>query len=202
MNNRIVLRSAYLGSFALLISTLAFATQAAAQVPSDTLKVTNSFGGVIFNASLVEGQETDAIGIGFSTPAFSTVTGEETHQVLGLLDPGTSVVSDRIFVQVFPTFINPVLGPQQGVNIFLCSDSTEGVAPPASFVCPAAISFTTAETGTLQDVTSLFTILSGSGLKVEVQSDIEAVPEPSTYLLLSSALVGLAARAWRRRGRS
>jgi hypothetical protein len=203
MNCQIVLRSAQLQSFALaLLSILMLTTQVAAQgAGSDRLRITNSFGNVIFDQTLVEGQEATPIGIGFDTPAFSVVTGDDVRQVLGLLDPGTSIVSDRVFVQVFPTTQNPVLGPQQGVNIFMCSDSPEGVAPPFAFVCPTTINVTTGETGNLQNVTNSFTILNGSGLTVEVQSDIEAVPEPATLFLFSSGLVGLATQTWRRRSR-
>jgi hypothetical protein len=87
--------------------------------------------------------------------------------------------------------------PQQLISISFTSDIEQVL------ISPYPLDFTTFETGSLQDVTSFFTNLTGSGLTVLVQSDVTPVPEPSTGVLgLTAVLIAFSTVLWRRSGHS
>jgi hypothetical protein len=174
-------------------------------VASDRLVISNQggfFPGVVFDSGPVpETVETSFSNLVFdpneqittsvTVLAFSSIT-EGVVQMIGLLEPD-GTVSDQVRVGV-----NPAISGSQLVTFILNSDSSGTV-----YFLPQFIGFTP-ETGDLQDVTHFFTILNGSGLVMQVQSDLEpvAAPEPATLLLLACGIVGLAAAASRESLRS
>ncbi len=151
----------------------------------DQLVIRNATGTVLFDSGpLPEGTELTNTDITVS--AFST---DSRELRLGLLEPGTTNLSDLLEV-----LVTSPLGGNQTIRFLFFSDDETGLS--------LGPDVTTFETGSLQDVTSFFTNLTGSGLTVQVQSDVTPVPEPSTGILGLTALIGQGGALWRRSRRS
>jgi hypothetical protein len=87
-------------------------------------------------------------------------------------------------------------GPSAQLNFFSDAVGSVNISVPGDV--PSVI----AENGTFQDVTSLFSNVP-TGLTILVRSEAvdgaEPMPEPSTWLLLGTGLLGLFGYTWRRR---
>jgi hypothetical protein len=206
----IFLRSLTLG----IIGLFLFAGPVWAAPISDELQV-KFFGAVQEDHTFNESPEgpfpvsTQAHGLVVAFPVGTTPVG--STQTLALLDPGTNRVSDLLsattsFV-VFDSTQNSFIFFVQFTfqsdcvrgSLGFCIQEDNQVDPFAG----QTFDFTTVETGSLQDVTSLFTNLNNSGQTVLVMSDVEpkTVPEPSTIFLLGYGLASLGAVAWTRHRR-
>ena len=137
-----------------------------------------------------------AFGGVFSFPMGTTPTG--VTQTLALLDPGTNNVSDLLTVQTQYLAAGGLPGSNDFALVALFTFNSDSLEQNLG----GTVDFTTFETGSLQDVTSFFTLPNGS-LKIQVLSDVEprTVPEPASLLLLGVGIVGLAGVTWRRQRR-
>jgi hypothetical protein len=125
-----------------------------------------------------------------ATVTVGTQTATSTTTSVGLREPGTSLLSDRVTLQVFSLNTLPV-----GFQVAFESDAET----------PLSGTGLIDETGLPQLAlqSSLTIPIAGSiDLTVNLQSDLEnggsTVPEPSTLLLFGSSVVGMSGALWRR----
>ena len=170
---------------------------------ANAVSISLSFTDLVPGANVVVGVDAvPALPIGVpvtvsTSPALATVTvGTQTTTSLvtsvGLLEPGTALLSDLVTLRVYTE-----AGLAVGFQVAFQSDG-EGALPGIGLID---------ETGLPQiALQSSFSVLAvGSiDLTVNVQSDLDngvgdlaPVPEPSTLLLFGSSLAGLSA-VWRR----
>ena len=97
-------------------------------------------------------------------------------------------LSDRLLVVVLP----PTSRNFSQVNFTFGSDVTV-LLPPGATQVDALV-----ENGTAQDLTNLAASLGPMISSVQVASDVEAVPEPATLLLVGGPFAGLVVTAWKR----
>jgi hypothetical protein len=150
---------------------------AVAAVASDVLQV-----GTEAPADIVEGVEPGGVGVEIPiTEPGQSVTGTET---ILLDEPGTSSISDIVQAII----------SNSAEGFFLTVNLTSDGETPLTFGGPVFESIP--ETGAVQDLTDDFTDafdLNTSLPTITVMSDIDGVPEPSTWamMLVGFGLLGL-----------
>jgi hypothetical protein len=170
---------------ALFLTTLA--APAVAQSVSDSLKVgTNPI------KFLTEGSEPNLVS-SLDIADSQGITGTET---ILLTEPGTSDISDIVTASIDRLATTGIFV----LSVTLISDTetplTFGSTPFESIP----------ETGAVQDLTSDFTtafdLNTGALPTIQVRSDQDAVPEPSTWALMTLGFGVLGGAGWRSRRRS
>lgn len=81
-------------------------------------------------------------------------------------------------------------------NVFTVIDFVSDIDLPLTL--PSTPLNTVVETGALQDVGG-YTSDDGTSVRFAVQSDVETVPEPSTWLMMATGILGLLGHGWRQR---
>jgi hypothetical protein len=151
---------------------------------SDELLVTDAAGTILFDGTSGELNPENTIDFSIVVPQFT-----ESPAIISInfREPDTGRISDVLIeVLTFPS------AGHESVQLTFISDFEGGpILDPAGTVFAK-------ETGSLQDVTSLLD-LDASGMRVQVISDVDVVPEPASLLLCASGLAVTAARGRRAR---
>jgi hypothetical protein len=191
MKNTIALFGASLSLFLMPISARAVTCEGLPLVAplSDSIQVGTT--PTFCSDEVVETESNVAVNDHFTEPG-QNVTGV---RVILLTDPGTSDISDIVTATI------ETLPDQPGMfnlDVELASDPET----PLTFAGPVVESIP--ETGAVQNLGPAFTDafdLDTSLPAVNVMSDLDSVPEPTTWALMLVGFVGLGFAAFRRSGR-
>jgi hypothetical protein len=165
-----------------------------AQPFSDCVSVTTSAGVSTTNCT-EESSELPFISVSalFSQPG-QNITGSQT---ILLTEPGSNDISDIVTASIT---LSGVVDLPFFLTVTLRSDTESPLTNPGN----AFESIT--ETGGVQDLTSdfadAFDLNTGTLPTVTVMSDLDAVPEPSTWALMTLGFAGLGFAGYRSRRRS
>jgi hypothetical protein len=151
---------------------------------SDTLEVV--VGGTTHTLPLPEESGAIESGTFMDVPTTLTSLPSTATETIFLTDPGTTDISDIVSA----TLHNAALAPGIQLDLTLTSDDESSLGS----VPPGATSLD--ETGAAQDLTStfngLFDFSTGTSLPtIQVTSDADAVPEPSTWAMMLLGFAGL-----------
>jgi hypothetical protein len=152
--------------------------------PSDIFETTDNTGNVGASYTIPETGATpegSPLTVGFAVGS-SSISGTVYFTESTPSSTGLTQVSDVISATTGP---NPNNTQNEATFVFESDAET-----PLSFI-DCTVNECVAETGQLQDTTSLFVTSSGFPFHVVIQSDPTEVPEPGTVFLLGSGLAGL-----------
>lgn len=168
---------------------------------SDRLLITNAAGQVLFDKSLIEqAGQTETLIYNPPLPVDACVLTAQCNAV-ALLEP----LNEPIEANETPIYVQTPIGRRivsdyilsfpsaAGRGVELVSDGDPTWTALASSLKSSNVAFIE-ETGKLQDLTALLK----TPFRVQVQSDVAAVPEAQSFLLMLLGLTGVALAARRR----
>jgi hypothetical protein len=190
-------RLLFLAVTAVTFSAVASAIQVSCTVTSGTV-LTSTLGGLGYSIANGIGTATGGATGTISCPAISTGIGTITnYQVLATVDyqGGPFNTTSGTAVSQVLTLVGGSLNGSSVNATISGGNSSSGVVPPVPFQIGSTLSGATSYAGFTVNVASSVSLggpVGGSSGQVLLSYDVvEGVPEPGTYVMLSSALIGL-----------